>query len=193
MALLGERYSDTNYSKPLLGCTARSSWQMRWQSMTLAVWLACSKKEYGEYPTFTSAQSTKRKSLLQRVPLLHWSDTAVGNRRDLPSSGGDVMRCHRGNRAGYPPRKMEAVPIAEGELMYMCFQWTEMSSRTIPMHLLRLLLNQKVFWWWMIRSLLDIFQEVTLNTFRVWNWKKNTPFIHECPMKRPLTKYLHID
>lgn len=31
---------------------------------------------------------------------------------------------------------------------------------------------------------LDIFQEVTLNTFRVWNWKKHIPFIHECPMKR---------
>lgn len=96
MALLGERYSDTNYSKPLLGCTARSSWQMRWQSMSLAaVWLACSKKEYEEYPTFTSAQSTKRKSGRCRG-----FRCCIGQTQQLAT---DVFlafrwRCHRGKK-----------------------------------------------------------------------------------------------
>ncbi len=93
---------------------------------------------------------------LEDITFIAWTDAAVGNRRDLSSSGGYVIgatepRIAEGIRsqvnlvswkAGKLPRvarsslaaEIQAFSIAEEELMYVRLQWLEMIGADIPMH-----------------------------------------------------------
>ena len=91
---------------------------------------------------------------LEDVTFVAWTDAAVGNRRDLSSSGGYIIAatepCIRegkasplnliGWKSGKLPRvarsslsaEIQAFSIAEEELMYTRLQWLEMVGHDIP-------------------------------------------------------------
>ena len=93
---------------------------------------------------------------LSEVTFVAWSDAAVGNRRDLSSSGGYVIAATEPKildgkksqlnmiswKSGRLPRvarsslsaEIQAFSIAEEELMYVRLQWLEMIGFDIPLH-----------------------------------------------------------